>query len=265
MELAGALADIAQYALKHEFRHINPADAHIVLVEAGDRVLGAFPPELSAKAQAALEKLGVKVRLKTQVTSIDCDHVMLDCGGADGATADADGDLGGGRGRVAAGQEPRRRDRRGARSRGADRGGAGSVAARASGDFCARRHGELHAPGRQAAARRRARGDSTGPVRGEADSRPGSTASALPKFRYRELGNLATIGRSAAVADFGRVQFSGFVAWVLWLFIHLMNIVNYRNRILVFLQWALELSHARPLGAADHRRRSEAVAWKSST
>jgi NADH dehydrogenase len=59
----------------------------------------------------------------------------------------------------------------------------------------------------------------------------------LPKFRYRELGNLATIGRSAAVADFGRVQFSGLIAWVLWLFIHLMNIVNYRNRILVFLQW----------------------------
>jgi NADH dehydrogenase len=59
----------------------------------------------------------------------------------------------------------------------------------------------------------------------------------LPKFRYRDLGNLATIGRSAAVADFGRVRLSGFVAWVLWLFIHLMNIVNYRNRVLVFLQW----------------------------
>jgi NADH dehydrogenase len=60
----------------------------------------------------------------------------------------------------------------------------------------------------------------------------------LPKFRYRDLGNLATIGRSAAVADFGRVRLSGFVAWVMWLFIHLMNIVNYRNRVLVFVQWA---------------------------
>ncbi len=59
----------------------------------------------------------------------------------------------------------------------------------------------------------------------------------LPTFHYRELGNLATIGRSAAVADFGRVRLSGFVAWVLWLFVHLMNIVNYRNRVLVFLQW----------------------------
>jgi NADH dehydrogenase len=68
----------------------------------------------------------------------------------------------------------------------------------------------------------------------------------LPKFRYRDLGNLATIGRSAAVADFGRVRLSGFVAWVLWLFIHLMNIVNYRNRVLVFLQWGWNyLSHDR--------------------
>ena len=66
----------------------------------------------------------------------------------------------------------------------------------------------------------------------------------LPKFRYRDLGNLATIGRSAAVADFGELRFSGFVAWVLWLFIHLMNIVNFRNRVLVFVQWALELLHA---------------------
>ena len=87
----------------------------------------------------------------------------------------------------------------------------------------------------------------------------------LPKFRYRDLGNLATIGRSAAVADFGRVRLSGFVAWVLWLFIHLMNIVNYRNRVLVFLQWGWNYLDARPLGTIDHGQRSAAGDGRAQT
>ncbi|MGD9632356.1 MAG: NAD(P)/FAD-dependent oxidoreductase [Pirellulales bacterium] len=237
VELAGALADIAQYALKHEFRHINPADAHIVLVEAGDRVLGSFPPELSANAQQELEKLGVKVRLKTMVTSIAADHVLLDCGGqterlptrtviwAAGvaasplakALADATGAALDRAGRIAVGP---------------DMSLHGHPEIFVLGDMASYTHQcGKPLPGVAPVAIQQGRYVAK-LIRARLEKRT------LPKFRYRELGNLATIGRSAAVADFGRVRFKGFVAWVLWLFIHLMNIVNYRNRILVFLQWA---------------------------
>lgn len=245
VELAGALADIAQYVLKHEFRRINPADAHIVLVEAGDRVLSAFPPELSLKAKAALEKLGVKVRLNTRVTAIEFDHVMLDCGGATERLptrtviwaagvaasplakmlADATGAVLDRAGRIAV--EP-------------DLSLTGHPEIYVLGDMATYTHqGGKPLPGVAPVAIQQGRFVAR-LIQAKLHGQP------LPTFKYRELGNLATIGRSAAVAEFGRVKLSGFVAWVLWLFIHLMNIVNYRNRILVFLQWGWNyLNHDR--------------------
>lgn len=237
VELAGALADIAQYALKHEFRHINPADAHIVLVEAGDRVLSSFPPELSANAQQELEKLGVKVRLKTMVTSIAADHVLLDCGGqverlptrtviwAAGVAASP-------LAKALAESTGAELDRAGRIAVGPDLSLPDHPEIFVLGDMASYVHqGGKPLPGVAPVAIQQGRYVAR-LIRARLENR------ALPKFRYRELGSLATIGRSAAVADFGRVKFRGFIAWVLWLFIHLMNIVNYRNRILVFLQWA---------------------------
>lgn len=237
VELAGALADIAQYALKHEFRHINPADAHIVLVEAGDRVLAAFPPELSANAQQELEKLGVNVRVKTMVTAIAADHVLLDCGGqvarlptrtviwAAGVAASP-------LAKLLANATGAALDRAGRIAVGSDLSLPGRPEIFVLGDMASYTHqGGKPLPGVAPVAIQQGRYVAK-LIRARLENRT------LPKFRYRELGNLATIGRSAAVADFGRVRFKGFVAWVLWLFIHLMNIVNYRNRILVLLQWA---------------------------
>jgi NADH dehydrogenase len=267
VELAGALADIAQYALKHEFRHINPADAHIVLVESGERVLSAFPPELSAKAQTALEKLNVKVRLKTTVTAIEADHVMLNAGGATERLptrtviwaagvaasplakhlADATGALLDRAGRISV--EP-------------DLSLPGHPEIFVLGDMANYMHqGGKPLPGVAPVAIQEGRF-----VAKLIDAR--LAGKPLPKFQYHELGNLATIGRSAAVADFGRVRLSGFVAWVLWLFIHLMNIVNYRNRILVFLQWGWNyLTHersARLITGGEAKRSIEELACQTS-
>src|SRR3954469_10036015 len=83
VEMAGTMAEIARHTLKHEFRHINPTDAQILLVEAGDRLLPAYPPDLSEKAQRSLERLGVIVRTRTMVTNVAADHVMLKFGGVE--------------------------------------------------------------------------------------------------------------------------------------------------------------------------------------
>jgi len=236
VELAGALADIARYALKREFRRINPANSHIVLVEAGDRLLAAFPPELSTKAQASLEQLGVRVHLKTMVTSIAADHVMLQSG-------DQTQRLPTRTVIWAAGVAASPLAKKLAEATGATLDRAGRIAVEA--DLSLSGHPEIFVIG-DMADYTQSNGKSLPGVAPVAiqqgrfvarliDAR--QRGKTLPMFRYRELGNLATIGRSAAVADFGRVRLSGFVAWILWLFVHLMNIVNFRNRVLVFVQW----------------------------
>ncbi len=260
VELAGAIADISRYALKHEFRHIDPADAKVVLVEAGERVLAAFPPELSAKAQQSLVALGVTVRTKTMVTAIEDDHVLVAAGGQTERLPTRTVIWAAG---VAASPLARKL----AEATGATLDRAGRITVEA--DMSLPLHPEIFVIGDMANYTHQG-GD---PLPGVApvaiqqgrfvarliDAR--LRGKTLPKFRYRDLGNLATIGRSAAVADFGRVRLSGFVAWVLWLFIHLMNIVNYRNRVLVFLQWGWNyLTHdrsARLITGGEARRAME--------
>lgn len=248
VELAGAIAEISRYALKHEFRHIDPADANVILVEAGDRVLATFPPDLSATAQESLERLGVTVRTKTMVTSIAEDHVMFDAGGEVERLATRTVIWAAG---VAASPLAKKLaeatgavlDRAGRIAVEADLSLAGHPEIFVLGDMASYTHqGGKLLPGVAPVAIQQGRFVAR-LIRARLEGRE------LPKFRYRDLGNLATIGRSAAVADFGRVRFTGFVAWVMWLFIHLMNIVNYRNRVLVFLQWAWNyLTHDRSAG-----------------
>ena len=237
VELAGALGEMSRYSLKHEFRHIDPADSNIVLVEASDRVLGTYPAALSELAQRSLERLGVTVRTTTKVSDLSADHVVLEWGGQSEQLPTRSV-------LWAAGVQASPLAKRLAEATGAtlDRAGRIVVAADLSlpghpeilvlGDMASYSHqdGKL-LPGVAPVAIQQGKF-----VARLIDAK--LRGKPLPTFRYRDLGNLATIGRSAAVADFGRLRFGGFLAWILWLFIHLMQLVNFRNRVLVFVQWA---------------------------
>jgi NADH dehydrogenase len=228
VELAGTLAEIARHTLKREFRHIDPAAAQVLLVEAGPRVLPAFPPSLSAKAQRQLERLGVRVRTGRAVTSLDERGVWI---GEERiasrtvlwAAGVAASPLGAALG-VAV-------DRAGRVRVTAELGVPGHPEIFVVGDLAAvpDEIGPLPAiapaakqMGRYAAAAIRAR---------LSGRRPGP-------FRYRHFGSLATIGRMAAVADFGKIRLSGLLAWWVWLTAHIYFLIGFRNRLVVLIDWA---------------------------
>jgi NADH dehydrogenase len=257
VELAGAIADIAQFVLRHEFHRINPAEAQVILVEAGERILSTFPPDLSANAQSTLERLGVSVRTQSLVTEVAEDHVTVIAGGrteqiptrtviwAAGVAASP-------LAKKLADATGATLDRAGRISVEKDLSLAGHPNIFVIGDMANCSHdGGKPLPGVAPVAIQQGRFVAK-LIRAQVEGRT------LPTFRYRDLGNLATIGRSAAVADFGRVKFKGLIAWVLWLLIHLMNIVNYRSRVLVFVQWAWNyLTHdrsARLITGSEARR-----------
>jgi NADH dehydrogenase len=236
VEMAGTMAEIARHTLKHEFRDIDPSDAQILLVEAGERVLPAYPADLSAKAQQSLERLGVVVRTNTMVTNVASDHVMVKFAGAEERLHTSTVVW-------AAGVEASPLAKALAEATGAKLGRAGHNSVES--DLSIVGHPEIFVLGDMASYMQDGK-----PLPGVAPvamqqgrfvakliacrllNRP------LPTFRYRNLGNLATIGRSAAVADFGKIHLSGFIAWTIWLFVHLMNLVGFRNRLLVLVQWA---------------------------
>jgi NADH dehydrogenase len=236
VEMAGALAEIARHSLEHEFRHINPADAQIVLVEADERLLGAYPAKLSEKAQQSLERLGVFVRNRTRVTQIAADHVMLDWAGGSERLATQTVIWAAG---VSA--SPLAKELAAATGAALDRAGRITVEP----DLSLPGHPEILVLGDMANFPHQTGSGLPGvaPVAIQQGKYVAKLIAArlrgrqMPPFHYRELGNMATIGRSAAVADFGKLQFSGFVAWVLWLVIHLMNLISFRNRLLVLVQW----------------------------
>ena len=264
VEMAGAMAEIARHSSKHEFRHIDPADAQIMLVEAGDRVLGAYPPELSAKAQQSLERLGVIVRTKTMVTDVAADHVARELGRRQRTACQRKRSSG----RPASRRRRWRRrladgDRGAARSRRPDRRRARPVAARPSRNLRARRHGQLLAPDGKPLP-------GVAPVaiqQGRYVAKLIAAAFATARcrtFHYRDLGNMATIGRSAAVADFGKLHFSGFVAWMMWLVDPPDEPGGLPQPPAGARAMGLELFHVRPLGPADHRRPNAEVSTTRS-
>jgi NADH dehydrogenase len=237
VELAGALAEIAREALKYDFRHIDPADARILLVEAGQRVLEAYPEDLSAKAMKSLERLGVTVRTKTRVTSITAEEVELtsSTGVERWPTRTvlwAAGVLASPLAKAIAAGSCAQLDRAGRVIVQPDLSIPGRPDVFVIGDMASYTHqGDKPLPGVAPVAIQQGRFVANlirSRVEGKAD----------PEFHYRDLGNLATIGRSAAVAEIGKLHFSGLIAWLLWLFVHLMHIVNFRNRLLVLVQWA---------------------------
>ncbi len=236
VELAGALAEIGHHALAKDFRSIESAEARVVLLEGGDRVLPSYVPKLSAKAQRQLEKLGVEVHTNAMVTNID------------GHGVDVARERGDERGDErypartvlwAAGVSA---SPLGA-SLGAPLDRAGRVIVEA--DLTIPGHPEVFVIGDLAAA-----GGSDSPVPGVAPAAiQGGRHAALcirrslrdeptEAFRYRDKGSLATIGRAAAVADFGRLKFGGFFAWVAWMTVHILFLIGFRTKVFVMLSWA---------------------------
>jgi NADH dehydrogenase len=236
VELAGALAEIAHHTLRHNFRTFDPRATQIILLEGLERLLVTYPPNLSAKAAKALHRLGVTVRCGAQVIDIKPDLVTVKT--AAGTEAIAARTVLWGAGVLAS---PLGRALAKAAGVEADRAGRVLVGA----DCAVPGHPEVFVIGDLAhfkdAAGQPLPGVAQVPIQQgryvakliEARLR----GAALPPFAYKNYGMLAVIGRNAAVADMGWVRFNGYPAWLTWLFIHLLKLVQFENRLLVLVQW----------------------------
>ena len=248
VEMAGTMTEIAQHTLPQEFRRIDSTRTRVVLMEGSERVLGAFVPALSQRAREQLERLGVEVRTGCKVTHIDGDGVNYET--RDGDTA-----------RIhrlpsktviwAAGVAASSLGRSLAEGTGATLDRAGRVVVEP--DLGLIEHPEIWVIGDLAAAKSHGKGAPT-PVPGVSPGAKQMGRSAatnllrrlrgeptLP-FHYKDYGNLATVGRKAAVVDLtvpglGALRFSGFFAWLFWLFAHIWFLIGFRNRLIVMLDW----------------------------
>ena len=236
-ELAGALGEIAHDTLSHDFREIDPSQTQIILVEGADRALPSYPPKLSEAARKMLVKLGVMVRTGAMVTNIQSKSVTIKEGDRTESIPTrtvlwAAGVLASPLGRILS------------KEAGATLDNAGRVVVNP--DLTIPGHPEIFVIGDLANFSHQ-----TGkPLPGVAQpaiqqgAYVGKLIQArlrnkqLPPFHYFDKGNLATIGRGAAVADLNWLQISGWPAWLLWVFIHLLYIVEFQNRLLILLQWA---------------------------
>jgi NADH dehydrogenase len=230
VELAGTLAEISRHALTHEFRSIDPARTHILLLEGGPRVLPAYAEDLSRSAEEQLHRLGVEVRTSTVVTNIepgavDAGNTRLPATVILWAAGVAASSLGKSLGAPI--------DRAGRVLVEPDLSLPGHPEIFVIGDLAALKdeHGKL-LPGVAPVAIQEGRFVAK-VIREETRSR-----TRPPAFHYWDKGSLATIGRAAAVAQFGRIHISGFIAWLSWLFVHIFFLIGFRNRLLVFIQWA---------------------------
>jgi NADH:ubiquinone reductase (H+-translocating) len=244
VEIAGQIAELARNTLKRDFRAIDPRSGRILLIEASDRVLTTFSPVLSRKAERSLEKLGVTVLTGRMVTGVDAEGVVVDDGTdrrsrikcrtviwAAGVTASPLA--------VTLGELT-----------GAERDGAGRVTVEP--DLTLPGHPEVFALGDMVRVRSADGGSIALPGVAPVAMQEGryvakvvrgrlSGAETAP-FHYRDKGNLATIGRAAAVAEVKGLRLSGFVAWLTWLVIHLWYLVGFQNRVLVLIRWSFSFT-----------------------
>ena len=239
VELAGTLAEISRHALLHEFRAIDPKSTQILLIEGGPRVLPTYPEELSSSAQEQLQQLGVEVRTSALVTGVEPGVVRV------GETRLAAAVILWAAG-VAASPL--------GKTLGVPVDRAGRVAVEP--DLSLPDHPEVFVIGDLAALK-----DESGRmlpgvapvamqqgryvakiIQRELEGATEAAAKAQPPprpgFHYWDKGSLATIGRAAAVAEFGKLHISGFIAWLAWLFVHILFLIGFRNRLLVFIEWA---------------------------
>jgi NADH dehydrogenase len=233
VELAGTLAEICRHALAHDFRTIDPSRARIHLIEGGPHVLPAYPEDLSRSALLQLQRLGVEVLTSTMVTKIEAGVISMGDKRMEAAVilwaaGVAASPLG--------------------KKLGVPVDRAGRVLVNP--DLSLPNHPEVFVIGDLAALK-----DTSGNmlpgvapvailegryvaklIRQEVSR--GTESVLRPAFRYHDKGSLATIGRSAAIAQFGKIHISGFIAWLAWLFVHILFLIGFRNRVLVFIQWA---------------------------
>jgi NADH dehydrogenase len=248
VEMAGQIGELARDTLRRDFRAIDPREARILLVEATDRLLGTFPPKLSAKAARALESLGVTPTLGRTVVELDDESVTVQA--PDGTRERiaartviwAAGVRASGLGALLGEQAGTEVDR------------AGRVTVEA--DLTLPGHPEVVVLGDMVRVRAAGGAATTYPGVAPVAIQQGLYAGRLiadrlagratSPFHYRDKGNLATIGRGRAVADLGWLRLSGGLAWVVWLTVHLWYLIGVENRLLVFLRWVFSfLTHGR--------------------
>ena len=234
VELAGAFAELARTVLRKDFRRIDPGHARVILIEAAPRILAHLPPELSVSAQQQLEALGVEVRTSVKVKNIRDRCVELE----DGTTIGAENVIWAA-GVSASPLTPKlgvELDRAGRVKVNPDLSLPGHPEVFAIGDMAlVLEENGRPVPGVSPAAMQMARHIAR--IIEDELLAPAPGHASRPPFKYWDKGTMATIGRSAAVAKVGRFEFSGFVAWVAWLFVHLIFLVGFRNKLAVLLQW----------------------------
>ena len=229
VELSGAFAELARMILAHDYPALDPGDVRIVLVEAADRLLGAFRPRLSRAALGALQKRGVEVLLQTQVVRVDEQGVAL-ANGSEIPTS-----------LLVWAAGVRAADLAGGLAARLGRGGRVPVLP----TLQLPDHPEVYVIGDMAEHRQ---GDETLPMLAPVAMQEGKQAAAnialqiagrpLHRFHYMDHGTMATIGRSSAVAQVGPLSLTGFIAWVAWLGLHLVELIGFRNKLLVLVNWA---------------------------
>jgi NADH dehydrogenase len=240
LELAGALAEIANETLRHDFRRINPMEAQILLVEGGPRVLASYPEDLSEKAERLVSRLGVKVLKGVKVTNVDPEGVTLEHGGTTEKLAARTVLWAGGITTNKFGATVAQRTQ--AQT---DRSGRIHVTPQLS----VPNFPNIFVVGDLALAV----GKNGKPLPGVAQvaMQGGAYAAKViharftkkpepPPFHYFDKGDMAVIGRAAAVANIFGIHLSGLLAWLVWLFIHLMYIVEFQSRVMVFVQWGFQ-------------------------
>jgi NADH dehydrogenase len=240
VELSGAIAEIARQTLKHDFRSIKPEEAQIILLDGAPRALMSFPEDLSERATWSLAKLGVEVRCGAMVKNVDEEGLTIETGQitdsiaaktvvwAGGITASPLGTLLAGHTNAES-----------------DKGGRVKVKP----DLTIPNYPDIYVVGDLASAMDRDGKPLPGLAQvamqggayaAKAIVRKVKGQSELPPFRYFDKGSLAVIGRAAAVADVFGAHLSGFIAWLVWAFIHIMYLVTFESRVLVFIQWAIQ-------------------------
>lgn len=231
VELAGAIAELATFTLGQDFRSIKPGSARIVLVEAGERVLSTFSPEVSERAREQLVELGVEVRTKTRVTDMNesgvtladgehiASHAMVWAAGVKGAALLEHLGL--------------ERDRQGRIPVGQDCSVPGHAETFVIGDAAHFEQDGTPLPGVSPVAMQQGRY-----VAELLTSKLLGDTAPPPPFRYVDKGSMATIGRARAVVEAKNMKLSGFVAWLAWLFVHIFYLIGFRNRFVVLFTWA---------------------------
>jgi NADH dehydrogenase len=244
VEMAGQIAELSRDTLSREFKTADPRSGRILLIEATDRLLTSFPPSLSARAARSMEKLGVTPMLGRTVVGVDSEGVTVE-------------EPGGSTERIAtrtvvwaAGVTASSLAAKLAERSGAELDRAGRITVEP--DLTLPGHPEVFALGDMVRVRGPDGAAVVYPGVAPVAMQEGRYAAAVirarlrgrstPPFRYRDKGNLATIGRAAAVADIKGLRLSGFIAWLTWLVVHLWYLVGFQNRILVFIRWSFSFA-----------------------